>query len=65
MVSNKNENKLTQKIFAINNLRFRSLSSNSLPNMKTTLHFKIGVENVKQLNQIISEVLNLSGVESA
>lgn len=64
-LSEKTINKLTQKIFAINNLRFRSLSSNSLPNMKTTLHFKIGVENVKQLNQILSEILNLSGVESA
>lgn len=57
-------NKLTQKIFAINDLRFRSLSSKVLPDKKSVLNLGVGIENVEKLNNIISAISKIKGVES-
>lgn len=56
-------NKLTQKIFAINNLRFKSLSSSSLPDSKVALKLKVSVENAAELRNIIFSISKIKGVE--
>lgn len=58
-------NKLTQKIFEIGNLKFRSLSHSVLPNKNILLKLKISVENADSLNHIISLISKIKGVESA
>ncbi|MDO4199814.1 MAG: bifunctional (p)ppGpp synthetase/guanosine-3',5'-bis(diphosphate) 3'-pyrophosphohydrolase [Clostridia bacterium] len=57
-------NKLTQKIFEISNLKFRSLSHSFLADKTVLLKLKISVENADQLKHIISLISKIKGVES-
>lgn len=57
-------NKLTQKIFEISNLKFRSLSHSVLADNNILLKLKISVENADSLKHIIGLISKIKGVES-
>ena len=57
-------NKVTQKIFEINNLKFRALSHSVLASKNILLKLKISVENADNLKHIISLISKINGVES-